>query len=227
MPNIHNLLTQFNIKTNNEAAYQLAFTHSSFNNDANTVHHDYERLEFMGDAVIGFVVAELTYRYHPTMSPGLMTKTRSKLVQSKNLAQLARKYRFDQYIRIGHSLGSINLAISDRILEDVFEAFFGAVYIEQGLAFTVKLLESIFSEPVQHIDIETLTDYKSQLQEAMQAEEQQAVEYFLVKTEGPAHDRLFTVEVRFNELVLGHGSGKTKQQAEQMAAKEALQKKAV
>ena len=79
---------------------------------------------------------------------------------------------------------------------------------------------------MKNIDVETLTDYKSQLQEAMQAEEQQAVEYVLAKTEGPAHDRLFTVEVRFNELVLGHGSGKTKQQAEQMAAKEELQKKA-
>ena len=226
MPNLQHLLARFQINTNNETAYQLAFTHSSFNNDANTIHHDYERLEFMGDAVIGFVVAELTYRFHPTMSPGLMTKTRSKLVQSKNLAYLARKYQFDHYVRVGHSLGSVNLAISDRILEDVFEAFFGAVYLDQGLAFTIELLESIFTDSVKNIDVETLTDYKSQLQEAMQAEVQQAVDYVLAKTEGPAHDRLFTVEVRFNELVLGHGSGKTKQQAEQMAAKEALQKKA-
>lgn len=116
--------------------------------------------------------------------------------------------------------------ISDRILEDVFEAFFGAVYLDQGLVFTVELLEKIFYDSVKNIDLTTVTDYKSQLQEAMQAETQQAVTYVLDKTEGPAHDRTFTVSVIYNEVILGSGKGKTKQQAEQMAAKLALEKKA-
>ncbi|MGI6713578.1 MAG: ribonuclease III [Bacilli bacterium] len=226
MKKIKQLLQHFKIKPRNQEAYLLAFTHASFNHDVKTTAHDYERLEFMGDAVIGFVVAQLTYRLHPQMNPGLMTKTRAKLVQGKNLATLARFYQFDQYIRLGQSLENSSRMISDRILEDVFEAFFGAVYLDQGLVFTVELLEKIFYDSVKNIDLTTVTDYKSQLQEAMQAETQQAVTYVLDKTEGPAHDRTFTVSVIYNEVILGSGKGKTKQQAEQMAAKLALEKKA-
>lgn len=226
MKKINELLQRFQITPRSYDAYELAFTHASFNNDLKTKAHDYERLEFMGDAVIGFVVAELTYRLHPEMNPGLMTKTRAKLVQGKNLAALARHYGLDQCIRFGQSLSNGTQMMSDRILEDVFEAFFGAVYLDQGLQFTVELLEKIFAKDVKNIDLTTVTDYKSQLQEAMQAESQQAVAYLLDKTEGPAHNRTFTVSVSYNDLILGTGIGKTKQQAEQMAAKQALEKRA-
>src|SRR5574344_2613284 len=97
-------LKERHIVTKNVEIYKMAFTHSSFNSDANTHHHDYERLEFMGDSVLGFVVASLIYKHHPEMSEGAMTRTRSTLVQSQTLANKARLEGYPNFIRAGHSL---------------------------------------------------------------------------------------------------------------------------
>lgn len=222
---IEELLKVFKIKTAVPQLYELAFTHSSFNADAGTNHHDYERLEFIGDSVIGFVVAELAFMHHKEMGQGMMTKMRSQLVQSKTLAELARRFRFGDYVRIGNSIKDRSTVNSDRILEDVFEAFMGAIYLDQGFGFAHYVVEKIFIDHVKGFEPDMITDYKSQLQEAMQAEHREAVQYVLVEERGPSHDKEFIVDVRFNDLTLGNGHGKTKKAAEQMAAKNALAKK--
>jgi ribonuclease-3 len=122
MNKLASLLKSFNISYKNIALYEQALTHPSYNGDANTKHQDYEKLEFMGDAVLNFVTADLVYKNRPEMSEGNLTKLRSVLVSTKPLAAYARKINLPEYIRIGHSITLSQVKQSDKILEDCFEA---------------------------------------------------------------------------------------------------------
>lgn len=215
----------FNIKPKNISLYERAFTHSSFNFDAKTDHKDYERLEFIGDSVIGFVVADLAYNIHSDLSQGEMTKLRSTLVQSASLTRLAKSYHLEQYIRVGNSLKNQDLSKMTHLLEDVFEAVIGAIYLDQGLKTTYGIVKKIFYPEVKNFNASMLHDYKSQLQEDIQSENRETIEYVVVKETGPSHDKVFEVEARLDNITLGKGSGKTKKEAEQLAAKAALSKR--
>ena len=222
-----NLLKSFNISYKNIALYEQALTHPSYNGDANTKHQDYEKLEFMGDAVLNFVTADLVYKYRPEMSEGNLTKLRSVLVSTKPLATYARKINLHEYIRIGHSITIDQVKSSDKILENVFEALVGAIYLDAGLKPAYRMISSLLLEDIKAYDVDDLTDYKSKLQEEIQAEHRDAVKYVTIETNGPAHDRTFKVQVLFNDIVLGVGEGKSKKKAEEMAAKSALSKRSV
>ena len=226
MSRLDSFFKKYNIKPKNVELYEMAFTHSSYNWDAKTSHHDYERLEFVGDSVVGFVVGTKLFRTHKDMREGDLTKSRSFLVQTDYLAKLALREGFDQYILTGKSMTQQELINHKSILEDVFEAVMGAIYLDQGIEFVRKLIERIYGDEIENFVLTELKDYKSMLQEAMQAEYRESVEYILIDEKGPPHDKTFTVEVRFNGLILGHGTGKSKKAAEQMAAQDALDKKA-
>lgn len=217
---------KINIKPNNINIYRTALTHSSFNFDANTTHRDYERLEFMGDSIIGFVVADLAYNLHPDLSQGDMSKLRSNLVQSASLKSIAAEYDLDKYVIVGKSLVHQDLTKMSHLLEDIFEAVMGAIYLDQGLKIAYGIVKSIFYDRVKKFDFSALHDYKSKLQEEFQAEKRQSVEYEVLSESGPAHDRVFTVAVKYDGLLLGKGEARTKKDAEQMAAKDALSKRA-
>ena len=220
------LLKRFNIKPVHMNLYDLALTHPSCNAENRTKHHDYERLEFVGDSVIGFVSADLIYKHHPEMDQGLMSKLRSFLVCSKSLAGYTRKLGLVEYIKTGHSINREQLEKSDKILEDVFEALMGAIYLDLGIKIAYQVIKSILLEDIKKTGVDEVVDAKTRLQEDIQAEYRDAVKYVLVSTEGPAHNRTFTVEVMFNGIVLGRGTGKSKKAAEEAAAKDALSKKA-
>ena len=224
--NLDQFFKKFNITPKNRELFEMAFTHSSFNSDAKTTHHDYERLEFIGDSVLGFVVASLIYKYHPEMKEGEMTRTRSSLVQSNSLAKYAINLGYNEYIRAGHSLSLEEASKNHNILEDVFEAVIGALYLDQGIEFCIKFITKIFRDDVINFKIDDFKDYKSLLQEAMQAEYRESVTYRVIREMGPPHDKTFEVEVLFNNCILGKGSGKSKKEAEQNAASDALKKKA-
>ena len=224
MKNIQELLVKFNVKPHSLSTYEEAFTHSSFNADANTKHRDYERFEFLGDSVINMVVTEHAFKVHPEMGQGNLTKLKSTLVATNSLASLSLKYGLHEYIRVGNSFVS-QISQSKHLLEDVFESFIGAVYLDQGFEFTKKLLLSIFAEEIENFKISEMTDFKSKLQEEVQAEHRESVVYELVNESGPAHNRTFTVRVLFDGIELGVGSGSTKKQAEQNAARAALEKR--
>ena len=224
--NLDQFFKKFNITPKNRELFEMAFTHSSFNSDAKTTHHDYERLEFIGDSVLGFVVASLIYKYHPEMKEGEMTRTRSSLVQSNSLAKYAINLGYNEYIRAGHSLSLEEASKNHNILEDVFEAVIGALYLDQGIEFCIKFITKIFKDDVINFKIDDFKDYKSILQEAMQAEYRESVTYRVIREMGPPHDKTFEVEVLFNNCILGKGSGKSKKEAEQNAASDALKKKA-
>ena len=143
--NLDQFFKKFNITPKNRELFEMAFTHSSFNSDAKTTHHDYERLEFIGDSVLGFVVASLIYKYHPEMKEGEMTRTRSSLVQSNSLAKYAINLGYNEYIRAGHSLSLEEASKNHNILEDVFEAVIGALYLDQGIEFCIKFITKILT----------------------------------------------------------------------------------
>ena len=221
------LLKKLHITFKNLAVYEQALTHPSYNGDANTKHQDYEKLEFMGDAVLGYVTADLVYKNRPELSEGNLTKLRSVLVSTKPLATYARKINLHEYIRIGHSITLEQVKQSDKILENVLEALIGAIYLDAGLKYAYRLINNLLINDIKKYDIDDLTDYKSKLQEEIQAEHRDAVQYVTVETTGPAHDRTFKVQVLYNGIVLGVGEGKSKKKAEEMAAKSALSKRSV
>ena len=227
MRNLDELFEIINVKPNDVKLYDLALTHPSYNADANTKHFDYERLEYMGDAVLDYVVADLIYHQHTEMEPGNMSKLRSFLVKSKALSNYARKIDLAKYIVSGHSVSEEQLRKSDKILEDCFEALIGAIYLDQGIEFVFDYIKKVILNDVIAFGNMDLTDYKSKLQEEMQAEHRESVHYVTIEEKGPAHDRTFVVNVMFNDIVLASGTGKTKKAAEEDAAKNALGKKSV
>ena len=227
MNKLASLLKSFNISYKNLALYEQALTHPSYNGDANTKHQDYEKLEFMGDAVLNFVTADLVYKNRPEMSEGNLTKLRSVLVSTKPLAAYARKIKLHEYIRIGHSITLEQVKTSDKILENVFESLVGAIYLDAGLNSAYRFIKKVLLNDILSYDADNLTDYKTKLQEEIQAEHRDAVQYVTISQSGPAHDRTFTVQVRYNDIVLGTGTGKSKKKAEEMAAKDALSKRSV
>lgn len=221
------LLNSFDIKPNNTFYYELAITHPSCNSDMNAKHQDYERLEFVGDSVIGFVSADLIFKLHPEMDQGYMSKLRSFLVCSKSLANYSRKYHIHELIRIGHSISKEQLEKSDKILEDVFEAFIGAIYLDQDIEVAYRVVKTILYEDVEKTKLDDIIDAKTRLQEEMQSEYREAVRYELIDEFGPPHDRTFVSQVVFNGLILGKGQGKSKKAAEEAAAKDALSKRSL
>ena len=224
MNNAEELVKALNLHAKELSYYEMALTHPSANADVNNGHRDYERLEYIGDAVLGFVSADLIYKLHPEMDQGLMSKLRSFLVKSKSLANYARKAGIYKYIKTGHSISQDRIYDSDKILEDVFEAIIGAIYLDLGINKAYSYIKSFIYNDIKHADLDELTDYKTKLQEAMQAEHRNSVEYRVVEEKGPPHDKTFTVAVSFNGIILAYGTGKSKKQAEEMAAKNALAK---
>ena len=202
------LLKKLHITYKDIAIYEQALTHPSYNGDVNTKHQDYEKLEFMGDAVLGYVTADLVYKNRPEMSEGNLTKLRSVLVSTKPLANYARKINIPEYVRIGHSITTDQVKNSDKILENVFEALVGAIYLDAGLKYAYRLISSLLMEDILNYDVDNLTDYKSKLQEEIQAEHRDAVQYVTIETSGPAHDRTFKVQVLYNDIVLGVGESR-------------------
>lgn len=225
MKDLKEFLIQFQVEPKHIALYEQAFTHPSYNADANTKHHDYERLEFLGDAVIDLAVAEMSFVARPELNQGNLTKMRAALVSTGGLSSLARRYSLHEYIRLGNSFSG-DIAKANHILENVFEAFIGALYLDQGFKATKEVLVTIFIDDIKRFDIDSLNDYKSRLQEEMQAEHRESVSYELVSESGPAHEKKFKVRVVFDGIELGVGEGSTKKEAEQLAAKAALEKEA-
>ena len=202
-----------------------ALIHSSYANEAkekNIVHN--ERLEFLGDAVLELASSTYLYMQFPQMPEGQLTKTRASIVCSSSLAELARTLHLGDYLLLGHGEEMSGGRDRQTNLEDVFEAVIGAIYLDQGWEvakdYVTRQLMPLFKQVEQG---GILKDYKTILQEVVYQEAQQTVSYELVSTSGPDHDKTFTFEVRINGEVSGRGSGKTKKEAEQMAASRALE----
>ena len=211
------------IPLKDEGLFRLAMTHRSAAD--NSVRDSYERLEFYGDAVVGLVVAQYLYEHHPEWDQGMMSKARSSVVQEGPLAETALRLNLEDHLLLGPGEESTGGRNRPSVLCDIFEAVVGAVYIESGLEkarwFVLEQLHP-FLKRVSEGDINP-HDYKSKLQEIAQATWRKTPDYRVSRESGNEHERRFTVSVLLDNEVLGEGTGRSKKDAEQSAAKDALE----
>ncbi len=200
-----------------------ALTHRSSVNEHPFLVGDNERLEFLGDAVIGFIAADFLYHRFPEEREGSLTAMRSFLVRKETLARFARHIDLGSAIIMGRGEAESGGRERDSVLSSTFEALVGALYLDQGIRATREFLLPFFRPELEHIQSDQLTkDAKSRFQEWAQAELKKTPTYVTVDASGPDHDRQFTIEVRIDDVAYGVGVGRSKQQAAQAAAQDAL-----
>lgn len=213
-----NKLETLGIQITNEELLLNALTHSSYSNEHDTP--NYERLEFLGDAILEMITSEYFF-LNTAYNEGDMSKIRASYVCEEALYNYAKDIELEKFIRVGHGQEK---NINSTIVADVFESLLAVIYLENGLSvvkdFVMRLILPYIEKNVQFIH-----DYKSLLQEMVQTDKR-SLDYVLVDESGPAHEKTFVIEVRIDGMIYGRGTGRSKKEAEQNAAKDAYQKSA-
>ncbi len=224
MVKIGDWLKKRGIRIKDEKLLQEAFTHSSYVNEHRYLRHN-ERLEFMGDAVLQLWSSERIFQLDPPLAEGRMTTLRAQLVCAKALAGYGRQLKLNSFLLLGSGEEKTGGREKDAIIADMFEAFLGALYLDQGMPAVDNILNEVMvpylTAPEQ---VEVIRDYKTKLQEYVQADNRRTVHYQLVSESGPANAPTFVMNVLVEDLVLGTGTGSSKKQAEQNAARNAFEK---
>lgn len=202
-----------------------AFIHRSYLNETRQFTVSNERLEFLGDAVLSFLTSRYLYATYPQYPEGILTNIRSSLVKTQSLKDVAVELQLGELLYLSHGEEDSGGRKNSSLLADTFEALLGAIYLDQGVPAAEKLLSTfLFPRAKEIVEKKTYIDYKSLLQELIQEESRQSPTYRVTKSEGPDHAKTFWVEAVAGEKVLGSGTGKSKQTAEQSAALNALEK---
>lgn len=219
------LQKKLRIRFSNKALLEQALVHSSYiNENPGLANGDNERLEFLGDAVMGFIIAEELYKRFPQFSEGEMTRLRSSLVSQDALCRLAKVIKLGDYLYLGKGEESGGGRSKPANLSGALEALIAAIFLDRGIAVTRRFVLRLMSKKMGKAFREGIeVDYKTKLQEMVQAKRQLRPKYRVIEAVGPAHDRRFTVEVRVGDSIMGRGSGKSKKSAEVEAARVALQ----
>lgn len=205
----------------NTALLSRALTHSSYANEYNLSAGDNERLEFLGDSVLGFITAEYLFANHRDFPEGELTKLRAYAVCEKSLFAYAQEIELGKYLKLGKGEERTGGRERPSVLSDAFEAVIAAIYLDGGMDEAKKF---VLRFVVPYVEAKpTFKDYKTALQEVVQQNHGEALEYVLVSESGPDHNKRFEIEVHLNSNVLGRGVGGSKKKAEQNAAKEALE----
>ena len=222
MDKIEELEKTIGYKFKNKNLIQQALSHSSYANERKQPNGSNERLEFLGDSVLSIVVSDFLYK-NLNVAEGELTKMRASLVCEKSLHIFAKQINLGDYLHLGK--GEENTGGRERpsILADAFEAVIAAIYLDGGLDAAAKQILHFMPEDIHHFVKPAFSDFKTVLQEIVQKNPEEKVEYVLIGEEGPDHNKRFVVEVCLNSQVIGKGSGKSKKEAEQLAAKEALE----
>ncbi|MFC0524107.1 ribonuclease III [Pontibacillus salicampi] len=215
---------QIGISFQNQALLEQAFTHSSYVNEHRSKEYeDNERLEFLGDAVLELAISQYLFRKYPEMAEGELTKFRASIVCEASLVRFAHDLHFSDLIYLGKGEEMTGGRTRPALLADVFEAFIGALYLDQDFDTVISFLQTFVYPKIKKGAFSHAMDYKSQLQEVVQRERNGIIEYEIVEEKGPAHNREFVAHVSIQGKRAGIGLGRTKKEAEQSAAKEALQ----
>lgn len=222
---IFDFLDKNGIVHNDSKLIEQAFIHSSYVNEHKGKIHDNERLEFMGDAVLQIYSAQRLYELDPPLKEGIMSTRRANLVCEKGLAKVVREFELNKYLKLGQGEEKTGGRNRDSIISDMFEAFIGAVYLDTDIVNTYKLLDMLMLKHIKEID-ESTFDYKTKLQEYVQADSRKSIDYELVYAKGPSNKPEFKVAVKIGDLIYGYGIGNSKKQAQKNAAKAALEKMA-
>lgn len=199
---------------------ERALTHSSYANECKQKTECNERMEFLGDAVLSIIVADhIFHKFH--LAEGDLTKIRASLVCEKSLYEFARKIDLGSELLLGHGEEQTGGRERPSVVSDAFEALIAAIYLDGGLEKAAQFVLPFVEEDLGHEEA-PFVDYKTRLQEIIQKNPEERVEYVLVSAQGPDHDKKFVVEVHLNSNVIGHGVSRSKKGAEQAAAQEAL-----
>ena len=218
------LQTQLGIQFNDPQLLKLAFVHRSHLNESHDFTESNERLEFLGDAVLSFITSEYLYKTYPKYPEGTLTNIRSTLVKTKSLGSVAATLGLGQLLLLSRGEESSGGRSNESLLADCFEALLGAIYLDLGIeAARTHLQKTLLYKTEEIIKTKSYVDFKSLLQELVQEKTKISPLYRVVKSEGPDRDKTFWVEVVSEEQVIGSGSGKSKQEAEQRAAQAALE----
>ncbi len=209
----------------NQELLKNAFYHRSYLNEAKHITHSNERLEFLGDAILSFLTSRFLYELYPDYPEGTLTNIRSSLVKTKTLGETAHTLGFGDLLFLSHGEEESGGRNNMSLLADSFEAFLGALFLDQGIDQAKKFLETyLFPKTTTIVESKSYLDYKSLLQEIIQGETKTSPTYQVTKTEGPDHNRMFYIEATIGTKTLGMGQGKSKQEGEQAAAANALEK---
>ena len=211
------VFNKLDINPTNMNLYSAAVTHSSFTNE-NPSYPDYERLEFLGDAVLEIIISEFLYKERH-LEEGVMTRMRATYVCEEACATYAKEIGLEDDIRVGSGE-----EVNQTILADVFEAFVAALYLDQGYEFTKDFVLNIITDYIDR-GIDFLHDYKSTLQELVQTVKKSII-YEVIDEKGPAHNKTFTSIVKIDGIIMGKGTAGSKKASEQEAARDALSKRA-
>ncbi len=226
---ITQLLNKLNIKYHNKEIYQEALTHSSFIHEYNKVHtkkiKNYERLEILGDSVVGKIVTEYFYKKYPDYNEEEINNAKKIIVQNTTMVKASEQLNLLEYARLGNGIDIVKG--TNKIKEDIFESFIGALYLDQGEQACYDLIKKTIIKFYLNNELSSTTDYKSKIQEIFQSNEyrhgdkkENKIDYHTT----PLPDGQFTSTLGFNQIIYGKGIGKTKKQAEQQAAKDAWNK---
>ncbi len=211
------------LKIDDPSLFQRALRHRSMLAQDQYARFDsYERLEFLGDAVLDLIAAEILFKKYQKNDEGFLTKIRAKLVRGESLAEFSSRLGLEEIMEVGEKGG--NVKISKSILADVFESIVAAIYITKGYSKAFKFVERVFKSYVDFDNlVNTIDNYKSALLEFTQAQRLPLPQYKLISESGPGHNRTFEVMVLIGSDEMGTGIGKSKKKAEQLAAEVALQ----
>ena len=200
-----------------------ALTHSSYANERRDGRSSNERLEFLGDSILGFVVAEFLYRGNPDKPEGDLTRIRADLVCERNLAKAAGTIRLGEFLLLGHGEDHGGGRFRDSIVSDAMESVIAAAFLDGGFQAAKGIIDRLILTDLPKGRPGNF-DYKTMFQELVQREKDQIIHYELTGQSGPDHDKIFEVDVRLNDQVVGHGQGRSKKKAEQAAAEQAVAK---
>lgn len=214
---------KLNYTFQNPALLEEALSHSSYANEHRSARlRSNERLEFLGDSVLGFVTAEFLFLQHPDLPEGDLTRIRAALVCEQSLFEVAQKLDLGSYLKLGRGEESGGGRTRTSILADATEAVFAAVYLDGGIQPVRELIVRVLLS--QAPAAEERRDYKTTLQEVVQRRSGQVLTYHMLSQSGPDHNKKFLFEVRLNDESVGRGEGRSKKEAEQAAARDALEK---
>lgn len=222
--NVAELQKELGITFNNPNTIEHAFIHRSHLNESKKFQESNERLEFLGDAILSFVVALYLYKRFPEATEGELTNYRASLVSRKFLGDVGNQLKLGEYLYLAKGEEEAGGRNNLTVLSNTYEALIGAVYLDQGIGATTEVIDKHVLGAIDEIISNKLyKDNKSELQEKAQSTFRKPPIYKVAYEEGPEHAKIFTVIVTVNDQIIGIGKGKSKQEAEQQAAKEALE----
>lgn len=214
------LLKVLGIDTQKEELYMTALTHTSYANEHNVI--SYERLEYLGDAVLELIISEYLYKTC-SKGEGVMTKLRSQYVCENALYEYSLRLKLNDFLLLGHGEAEHGGKFRKTIVADIFESFIGAMYLDKGFSYVKQFIFKHIIPIIESGLVDFFDDYKSMLQEQVQTDKR-SLQYVIVSEEGPAHNKIFTIEVRIDGIIYGRGTAHSKKEAEQEAARDALRK---